>query len=113
MSVDVSIRIAGQAGQGIQSISAIMGKIFTRHGYYVFINQDAKSRIRGGHNFDQVRIKDGPVYAINNKTDYLICLDGNAVDSDLADLVEGGIMIYDGDHSKFKSDNPNCKVLFY
>ena len=107
MSVDVSIRIAGQAGQGIQSISAIMGKIFTRHGYYVFINQDAKSRIRGGHNFDQVRIKDGPVYAINNKTDYLICLDGNAVDSDLADLVEGGIMIYDGDHSKFKSDNPN------
>ena len=39
MAVDVTIRIAGQAGQGIQSISAIMGKIFTRHGFYVFINQ--------------------------------------------------------------------------
>lgn len=26
MAVDVTIRIAGQAGQGIQSISAIMGK---------------------------------------------------------------------------------------
>ena len=52
MAVDVIIRIAGQAGQGIQSISAIMGKIFTRYGFYVFINQDAESRIRGGHNFD-------------------------------------------------------------
>ena len=30
--VDVTIRIAGQAGQGVQSISAIIGKIFTRHG---------------------------------------------------------------------------------
>jgi 2-oxoglutarate ferredoxin oxidoreductase subunit alpha len=107
MAVDVSIRIAGQAGQGIQSISAIMGKIFTRHGYYVFINQDAESRIRGGHNFDQVRIKDEPVYAISNRADYLICLDGNAVDSDLPDLVEDGIMIYDGEKSNFRSDNPH------
>ena len=52
MSVDVTIRIAGQAGQGVQSISAIMGKIFTRRDFYVFINQDAESRIRGGHNYD-------------------------------------------------------------
>jgi 2-oxoglutarate ferredoxin oxidoreductase subunit alpha len=80
MTVDVTIRIAGQAGQGIQSISAIMGKIFTRHGFYAFINQDAESRIRGGHNFDQVRIKDEPVYAIRDKLDYLICLDENAIE---------------------------------
>ena len=69
MAVDVNIRIAGQAGQGIQSISAIMGKIFTRHGFYVFINQDAESRIRGGHNFDQVRINDDPVYAVSDRLD--------------------------------------------
>lgn len=50
--MNVTIRIAGQAGQGIQSISAIMGKIFTRRGFYVFINQNAESCIRGGHNFD-------------------------------------------------------------
>ncbi len=105
MAVDVSIRISGQAGQGIQSISAIMGKIFTRHGYYVFINQDAESRIRGGHNFDQIRVKDQPVYAIGDKVDYLICLDGNAVDSDLPDLDENGIMIYDGEKSNFQSGN--------
>jgi 2-oxoglutarate ferredoxin oxidoreductase subunit alpha len=107
MAVDVTIRIAGQAGQGIQSISAIMGKIFTRHGFYAFINQDAESRIRGGHNFDQVRIKDEPVYAIRDKLDYLICLDENAIERDLPHLDQDGIMIYDGTKSKFKSDNPN------
>ena len=107
MTVDVTIRIAGQAGQGIQSISAILGKIFTRHGYYMFVNQDAESRIRGGHNFDQVRIKDQPVYAIRDKLDYLICLDENTIERDLPYLDPDGVMIYDGTKSEFKSDNPN------
>jgi 2-oxoglutarate ferredoxin oxidoreductase subunit alpha len=107
MAVDVTIRVAGQAGQGIQSISAIMGKIFTRHGFYVFISQDAESRIRGGHNFDQVRIKDAPVYAIRDKLDYLICLDEKAIERDLPHLDQDGVMIYDGTKSEFKSDNPN------
>ena len=62
MALDVTIRIGGQAGQGMQSIGLILGKIFTRHGYYVFIHQDVESRIRGGHNFVQVRIKDAPVF---------------------------------------------------
>jgi 2-oxoglutarate ferredoxin oxidoreductase subunit alpha len=107
MTVDVTIRIAGQAGQGIQSISAIMGKIFTRHGFYAFINQDAESRIRGGHNFDQVRIKDQPVYAISDRLDYLLCLDENTIEEDLPQLDPDGVMIYDGIKSEFKSDNPN------
>jgi hypothetical protein len=48
MGFDVSVRIGGQAGQGLQSTSSIMGKIFTRHGYYAYIHQDVESRIRGG-----------------------------------------------------------------
>ncbi len=107
MSVDVTIRIAGQAGQGIQSISAIIGKVFTRHGFYVFINQDAESRIRGGHNFDQVRVADAPVYALNNTLDYLVCLDGMAVQADLPQLGPEGVMIYDAAKADFESDSPN------
>ena len=107
MTLDVTIRITGQAGQGVQSISATMGKIFTRHGFYVFINQDAESRIRGGHNFDQVRIRSEPVYAIKEKPDYLVCLDENSIQADLSHLDPDGIMIYDGTKSDFKSNSPN------
>ena len=57
MPVDTTIRIGGQAGQGMQSMGYIMAKIFTRHGYHVFMNQDVESRIRGGHSFVQIRIK--------------------------------------------------------
>jgi 2-oxoglutarate ferredoxin oxidoreductase subunit alpha len=107
MGVDVSIRIGGQAGQGMQSISFIMGKIFTRHGYYVFINQDVESRIRGGHNFNQIRVKDEPVHAISHKVELLIALDKRTIDEDLSHLIENGVLIFDGTTTGFTSDNPN------
>ena len=72
MSLDITVRIVGQAGQGMQSIGFIIGKIFSRHGYYVFTNQDVESRIRGGHSFVQVRVKDAPVHAVGENVDLMI-----------------------------------------
>lgn len=107
MPVDISIRIGGQAGQGMQSIGYIIGKIFTRHGYHVFMNQDVESRIRGGHSFVQARIKDGPVHAISDNVNLLIVLEEGVIDQDLPDLAEDGVMIFDGEKTGFQSDNPN------
>ena len=107
MPIDISIRIGGRAGQGIQSISSVMGKIFTRHGYYVFINQDVESRIRGGHNFDQIRINTEPVYAVDNNIDVLVALDDETIRQDLPFLDNNGVMIFDGEDTEFKSDNQN------
>ena len=107
MSIDVVIRIGGQAGQGIQSISSVIGKIFSRHGYYVFINQDAESRIRGGHNFNQVRIKKEIVRAVSEKVHLLIALDKVSIERDLPFLADNGVMIFDESTEDFTSDNPN------
>ena len=107
MPIDITIRIGGQAGQGMQLIGYTIAKIFTRHGYHVFMNQDVESRIRGGHSFVQVRIKDGPVHAISDNVDLLIALDKGVIDEDLPDLAEDGVMIFDGEKTGFQSDNPN------
>ncbi|MFC1863145.1 2-oxoacid:acceptor oxidoreductase subunit alpha [Thermodesulfobacteriota bacterium] len=107
MSIDITVRIGGQAGQGMQSIGSIMSKVFTRHGYYVFTNQDVESRIRGGHSFVQVRIKNEPVNSIADNVDILIALDKSVIDQDLSDLAEDGVMIFDGENTDFRSDNPN------
>jgi 2-oxoglutarate ferredoxin oxidoreductase subunit alpha len=107
MTVDMTIRVGGQAGQGTQSVSFIMGKIFTHHGYYAFINQDVESRIRGGHNFNQVRIKDSPVGAISDTVHLLIALDQGTIEQDLPDLAEEGVMIFDGARTGFQPARPN------
>ena len=107
MSVDVTIRVGGQAGQGTQSVSFVMGKVFTYHGYYAFIHQDVESRIRGGHNFNQIRIKNTPVEAVSDDVHLLIALDQGTIEQDLPNLVENGVMIFDGTRINFQPTRPN------
>lgn len=61
--MDYTIKICGEAGQGIQTIGETLAKVFSRTGYHVFTHQDYESRIRGGHNFYQIRFSDHPVTA--------------------------------------------------
>jgi 2-oxoglutarate ferredoxin oxidoreductase subunit alpha len=105
--MDFSIRIGGEAGQGIQSISSIIAKTFARHDFYVFVNQDFASRIRGGHNFDQVRISDNPVAAVAEKVQILIALDKETTRRDIEYLAGDGVLLFDGDTINFTSDDPN------
>jgi len=105
--VDLSIRIGGEAGQGIQSISSIIARTFVRHDFYVFIHQDFESRIRGGHNFDQVRISTDPVRAAADKVQILIALDKETTRRDIGGLTENGFLLFDGDAIDFSSDHPN------
>ena len=105
--MDISVRIGGEAGQGIQSISSIIARTLVRHDFYVFINQDFESRIRGGHNFDQVRVSSEPVYAVADKVNILIALDKETTRQDIDCLADNGLLLYDGDTIEFTSDHPN------
>lgn len=105
--MDISIRIGGEAGQGIQSVSSIIARTFVHHDFYVFINQDFASRIRGGHNFDQVRISNHPVNAVADKVHILIALDLETAQRDIECLAGDGFLLFDGDAIGFTSDNPN------
>lgn len=105
--MDISIRISGEAGQGVQSISSILAKTFVRHNYYVFINQDFASRIRGGHNYDQVRISNRPVQSVSDQIQILIALDEETTRRDIDCLADNGFLLFDGNTIDFKSDNPH------
>jgi len=107
MALDMSIRIGGQAGQGVQAVSYALGKVFTRNGHYVLIHQDVESRIRGGHSFAQIRIQDTPVLAIKDNPDVLIALDAQTIAQDLQALAEEGVLIFDGEQTGYSSENPN------
>ena len=66
MSVDINFMVSSEAGQGVQSVGFILAKVFARGGYHVFADHDYESRIRGGHNFPRVRVKDSIVGAITS-----------------------------------------------
>jgi 2-oxoglutarate ferredoxin oxidoreductase subunit alpha len=104
MPIDVTFRIGGQAGQGMQVISYTLGKTFTRGGYYVFGRQDVMSRIRGGHNFADVRVSDRSAYAHHEQCNVLIALDQRTIAEHQHDMVPGGVIVYDPKAGKPEKD---------
>jgi 2-oxoglutarate ferredoxin oxidoreductase subunit alpha len=93
--LDYTIKIGGEAGQGIQTIGDTLARVFARAGYHVFIHQDYESRIRGGHNFFQIRVSDKPVACSRERVDIVIALDRPSVTNNRDRLGEKGLIVYD------------------
>lgn len=98
--MDYSIMIGGQAGQGLQTIGVVLAKLFSRSGFQVFTHQDYMSRIRGGHNFYQVRFADHPISSSRRLVDILIALDKTTVEEHRDSMAPGGFIVYDPDMVK-------------
>jgi len=103
--VDYTIKIGGEAGQGIQTIGDTLAKVFSRSGYHVFTHQDYESRIRGGHNFFQIRFSDKPVMSSRVKIDILVALDKESITLHEKELSDNGRIIYDSSALKQKHEN--------
>ncbi len=95
MPAQISLRIAGEAGQGMQTIGEALCRMFKNAGLHVFANQDAMSRIRGGNNFFQVRVSSQPVYALRRCPDCLVALDKASIAAHQAALAKDGVIVVD------------------
>ncbi|MBI4351779.1 MAG: 2-oxoacid:acceptor oxidoreductase subunit alpha [Elusimicrobia bacterium] len=102
MSEEISIRITGEAGQGIVAAGLMLCRMYKDSGRHVFAIQDYMSRIRGGTNFFQARAAAVPVYAPREKADLMIALDKEAVASNKSALAPGGVLVLDAEKSGIK-----------
>ncbi len=104
--MDYTIKIGGEAGQGVQTIGDALGRVFLRAGLHVFTDQDYESRIRGGHNFYRIRISDRPVMAPKQEVDILVALDRESIVQHGPELARQGQIIYDGESLRETHDGP-------
>jgi len=93
----MNICIGGAAGDGIETMAGILEKILQRSWFSVFSMRDFMSRIRGGHNFAQIRFEAGPVTAHTDALDVLIVYDQRSVDEHLKRLKPDGLLLCDPD----------------
>jgi len=76
---DVSIVISGEAGQGIQSIEAMLTAIAKKASFHVFATKEYMSRVRGGCNSTEIRVSRERVAAMVDRVDVFIPLIAEAV----------------------------------
>lgn len=100
--MDYTIKIGGEAGQGIQTIGDSLSVVFAKSGYYIFTNQDYESRIRGGHNYYKIRFSNKPVMCSRGAIDIVVALDKESLIRYKKDLTEYGQIIYDSQSLNIK-----------
>lgn len=79
-SKDISIVLGGAAGQGIQTVEALLMVVLKRAGYRVFASKEYMSRIRGGSNSTEIRITNAPVGAYVKRIDFLFAMDKGVIE---------------------------------
>ncbi len=95
MAIDITVKIAGEAGQGIQTVGDLLSLVCQKAGLYLMGINDFESRIRGGYSFFQLRISDRPVYAPCPEVDLLVALNQKSYDAYHRELTSEGLSLID------------------
>ncbi|MDP2838073.1 MAG: 2-oxoacid:acceptor oxidoreductase subunit alpha [Candidatus Moranbacteria bacterium] len=74
-SGDISIVLGGAAGQGVQTVEALLVQVLKREGYHVFAIKEYMSRIRGGSNSTEIRVTNTRRSAYVRRIDLLLAMD--------------------------------------
>ena len=95
--MDINLRIAGEAGQGVVSLGEILSGALAAAGLHVFTGKSYMSRIRGGLNWTDIRIGSSELFGLKPRIELLAALTPEALDLLRDDLNPGGIALLDGD----------------
>jgi len=102
--LDLNIVVAGEAGQGLQTLNEIMSKAFFHMGFEVYSSKDYMSRIRGGHNFMQIRIADEEISSPRRDIDILLALNEESVEIHRDELMPSGVILREGEEGEGEDD---------
>ena len=92
---NMTFRIGGAAGDGVESSGVGLCQALARGGLHVFGLPDYYSRIRGGHNFFSIRVSDQPLYSHEEPVHLLLALTEETIPRHRDKIVEGGAIVYD------------------
>lgn len=76
---DFTIVLAGEAGQGVNSIESIVVDLLKKSGFNVFASKEYMSRVRGGSNSTSIRVGGRKLKAHVDRIDLLVALDKESI----------------------------------
>ncbi|MDF2787101.1 2-oxoacid:acceptor oxidoreductase subunit alpha [Neobacillus niacini] len=99
----LSWKVGGQQGEGIESTGEIFAIALNRLGYYLYGYRHFSSRIKGGHTNNKIRVSTKEVRSISDDLDVLVAFDQETIDLNYKELHSKGVILAD---AKFTPKNP-------
>lgn len=103
----LSWKVGGQQGEGIESTGEIFAIALNRLGYYLYGYRHFSSRIKGGHTNNKIRVSTTQVRSISDDLDILVAFDQETIDVNYSELHSKGVIMAD---SKFNPKKPDDTV---
>ncbi len=97
---EVTIGIAGAAGDGLDKSGDTLARSCGRLGLHVYAYNCYQSIIRGGHIWLKVRIGAEKVYSHGDHLNVLIALNQDSIERHAGEVEEGGVVIFNSDKIK-------------
>lgn len=99
---EVTIGIAGAAGDGLDKSGDTLAKTAGRLGLHVYAYNAYQSIIRGGHIWLRVRIGENKVYSHGDHLSALIALNQDSLERHAPEVEGGGAIVYNADRLKLE-----------
>jgi 2-oxoglutarate ferredoxin oxidoreductase subunit alpha len=107
----LSWKIGGQQGEGVESTDRIFSTALNRLGYYLYGYRHFSSRIKGGHTNNKIRISTKPIRAISDDLDILVAFDQESIDLNAGELRPGGVVVADAKFSPTIPEGVNARLF--
>ncbi len=108
--MDLLIRIAGEAGQGLQTTGSLLAGALSKLGVHVLSTQSYMSRIRGGLNWVDLRLGDSELTSGCDKADLLVSFTTVGRDVLQGEMVPDGIILLDAENDDKSIAVPFTKI---
>jgi 2-oxoglutarate/2-oxoacid ferredoxin oxidoreductase subunit alpha len=106
----LSWKVGGQQGEGIESTGEIFAIALNRLGYYLYGYRHFSSRIKGGHTNNKIRVSTTEVRSISDDLDILVAFDQETIDLNYKELHSKGVILADAKFSPVKPEDTEAAL---
>lgn len=107
----LSWKVGGQQGEGIESTGEIFSTAMNRLGYHLYGYRHFSSRIKGGHTNNKINVRTSTVHTIPDDLNILVAFDQETIEINYKELTKEGVILAD---AKFKPVKPeDCLAELY
>lgn len=93
MRSEMTWKIGGQQGEGIDSTGEIFATTLMKQGFHIASYKHFASRIKGGHTYYHIRASGQPAYYHGDTTDILVALDQESYEHNAPAMSAGGFVL--------------------
>ncbi|MEY9969796.1 2-oxoglutarate ferredoxin oxidoreductase subunit alpha [Lysinibacillus sp. RC46] len=107
----LSWKVGGQQGEGIESTGEIFSTAMNRLGYFLYGYRHFSSRIKGGHTNNKITVRPTEVRSIADDLDILVAFDQETIDVNYKELTETGIILADSKFTPVKPEDSKAPIF--